>query len=193
MTPFRAFSWLLPALLVCLLLVGGLKLKQNFTDTLGRIRVDGREYRQSPGCIPNAPDVNPSLPPCRDLPVTVTHKERTSWHSNRLGRECNTNSLEVRDGAGQLHHLTSVMDDLWDSVKLGDQISATTRSDHINHLAYNGSSSSVFDAADHSLSLMEGGTRTWLFVFIAGFCGLALWNILRRLRTPPTLRGGQGW
>ena len=193
MTPFRAFSWLLPILAVCLLFVGGLKLKQNFTDTLGRIKVDGREYRQSPGCIPNASDVNPSLPPCQDLPVILTHKERTTSYSNKMGREYNTNSLEVQDGAGHSHHLTWVGDDLWESVKVGDQITATTRMGHIGHLVYNGSSSTVFDTADHSLPLMEGGTRTWLFVFIAGFCGLALWNILRRLRTPPTLRGGQGW
>ena len=192
MTPSRTFFWLFPTLMAGLLLVSGLKLAHNVTGTFSRIKADGQEFRQSPGCLGSVTYVNPSLPPCQAVPVTVTGKERQTEHSNSMGRDYNTNSLDVQDGTGQRRHLTWVGDDLWNSVKVGDQITATVWKGRVLDLVVNGSSRSVSDAADPTTSLASGGGRVWMVVFVVAFSALGVWRFFRQVRYETTW-SGRGW
>ena len=192
MKAFRAFSWLFPVVMVCLLIIGGLKLKQNYTSTLNRIEVEDKEFSQSPGCAPEATDVNPSLPPCRLIPITITGKERQTLYSRKLNRDYYSDSVDVQDVAGHAHHLTEIGNDFWSSLKVEDQITAESWKGRIIHLVWGGSYESVLDTAGRTASLREDGTEIWLYMFIGGFCGLAFWSVLRKLRTSPTFGDGGG-
>lgn len=183
MTPLRAFSWLIPVLLIGLAIGGGLKLKQNFTDSLNKIRVEGDEYRRSPGCFPHVEDVNPALPPCQDLPVTLLSKTRQHQSGGKYQyAEWNENSVDVRDSGGRSHHLTGVQDEIWDGVKVEDQITAKFWRGRITYLVFNGSHSTAIDVTEHPAPLTDLGTKVWAGVFFVGFMGFFAWSGLRRVR-----------
>ena len=93
--------------------------------------------------------------------------------------------------AGRLYPLINVGDDLWGTVKVGDQITGTTWRGHLIGLAFNGSRSSAIGAGEAEREL-TGGTRVWVFLFVVGFVGLSLWDVFRRIRSGTTW-GGRGW
>lgn len=191
MTPFRTFSWIIPLLLIGLAIAGGMKLKQNFTDSLNTIRVEGNEYRHSPGCMPHVADVNPALPPCQDLSVTLLSKTRQHQSGGKYQyAEWYENFLDVRDGSGRSHHLTDVHDELWGSVKVGDQITAKFWRGRIIDLTFNGSDSTVMDVTEHPAPLTDIGTKIWAGVFFVGVMGFFAWNGLRRFRSRRSFLGG---
>ena len=185
MTPSRTLLWIIPILLVGLAVAGGLKLKQSFTDSLNTIRVEGAEYRHSPGCFPHTEDVNPSLPPCQDLPTTVSSKARQHQSGGKYQyAEWYENSLDVRDGSGRSHHLINVSDELWASVKVGDQITAKFWRGRITSLVSGGSHSSTLDITAHPAPLTDWGTKIWAGVLFVGVIGFSAWSGYRKVRRP---------
>ena len=183
MTPPRTFLWIILILLIGLAVAGGLKLKQNFTDSLNTIRVEGAEYRHSPGCFPHTEDVILSLPPCQVLPAIVSSKARQHQSGGKYQyAEWYKNSLVARDGSGRSHHLINVDDELWASVKVGDQITAKFWRGRITYLVFGGSHSSTLDITEHPAPLTDQGTKIWTGVLSVGIIGFFIWSGYQKVR-----------
>lgn len=112
---------------------------------------DAALYASSPNCLagrdPSA--INPALPPCRDVPMTVLGKaQQAVVHHLRFRDYTETRRfLTLRDPAGRIRTVGGLYENVWNSVGSGTQVSTKVWRNEIHEVQANGDYSSTRDYA----------------------------------------------
>lgn len=95
---------------------------------------DSADFARAPGCMKGA-DVDTSLPPCMNVPMTVVSKTSHKEHSdvNASGQRL-AFDLTLRGPNGQTTRYEDVYENFWDDVQPGETIAAITWEGRVQEL-----------------------------------------------------------
>lgn len=175
------FRPLATVILVVILAVSVLLVKNNITAMFQQSQQESDRYTHSPGCMPNQDQsqVNPSLPPCREITVAVIAKpENTTVDHFRYHDYSETHrQLTLRDSTGRTETVGDINEDMWNSVRIGDNISAQIWQGKVVDVSADGYSDSIFDEKSENASMSRADV--W------GIAAIACITLLRLLWRDP--------
>ena len=141
------------------------------------------QYQRSPGCFPHqeTTQVDPSLPPCRNEAMTVSAKSQNTTVDHRRSGDYTRvrRFFTLQSAAGPPQTVGDIYEDLWNSVRAGDQVSVTSWRDKVREVSANGYSESINDPQEWDrLSI-----RLLPWVCLGLLCSALLslqWHLYRR-------------
>lgn len=175
--------------LLGLLGVSVLLIKNIVTAAWQGDRQEEALFLRSPGCFPrrDPSEVDASLPPCRNVTLTVIAKPQNTVMDHYRGRDYPKTHrfLTLRDAGGRSQTVGDIYEDMWNSIHVGDPVSVTLWRGQVRRVDANGSSSPIFDETKWN----RAEARLWPWIVVGLLCS-ALLSLLWRLgRTsaPPFL------
>ena len=99
------------------------------------------DYDRSPNCTPNSP-ASSTMPPCQDETMTVASKSQyTSYRHTSWGQAYGARpyySLSLRAPDGSVQNVGNIGESLWQSVAVGDPVSARVWRQQVTRVRANG-------------------------------------------------------
>ena len=148
-------------------------------------------YKRSPGCFPrrDPSEVDVSLSPCLNVTQTVTAKPQNTVVDHFRGHDYPKTHrfLTLRDAGGQSQTVGDIYQDMWNSIRVGDQVSVTLWRGQVREVNANGYGSPIFDETEWNRTK----TSLWPWVVVALLCSTLLsllWRLSRgRTDSGPSL------
>ena len=150
-------------------------------------------YKRSPGCFPrrDPSEVDAGLPPCLNVTQTVTAKPQNTVSDYRRGRDYPKTHLllTLRDAEGRSQTVGDIYQDMWNSIRVGDQVSVTVWRGQVREINANGYNSPIFDA----MKWKRAEASLWPWIIVGLLCSslvISLWSVGRsRVSPSPFLNG----
>ena len=172
----------LPATLILLVLLGVsvFCIKNIIAKAWRKDRQEEARYLRAPNCFPMSDQspVDASLPPCENVTWRVTAKpQNTTIDHYRFHDYPKTHCLlTLDDGRGETQTVGDIHQDMWGSIKIGDQVSVKLWQNRVREVTANGYSSTIFDDRDWH----QASTALWPWVILGLVCSGCL-SLLWRL------------
>jgi hypothetical protein len=137
------------ALLLGLIGFSGMSIKNIATVTWQSDQQEEALYKRSPNCFPHRDpsEVDQSLSPCQDVTATVIAKPQNTVINHYRSRDYPKTHLllTLQYANGQTQTVGDIYTDMWQSLKIGDQVSVTVWRSQVRDVAANGYSSIIVD------------------------------------------------
>ena len=142
----------LTVIFVALLIMSVLIMKKSIVTAWNHDQQKENAYLRAPNCFPrqDPSKVDNSLPPCVDVTLVVTAKPEhtTVDHMHYHDYPTTHRSLTLQGNDGQAQTVGDIYEDMWNSLKVGDPVSATLWQNKIQEVSANGYTTPIIDTSD---------------------------------------------